>query len=66
MGSTAVGRPIIKSFAELESVDAVIISDIDDPQSGYNKMAAVLPDERILVPPILKILRNQAAEEASS
>ncbi len=60
------GRPVIQAFEGMDSIDAVLITDLDDPQAGYEKMIAILPGERVLVPVILDVAhnRNDAGEKS--
>ena len=61
---TYAGRPVVRAFEEVDNIDAVLITDLDNPQAGYEKMATVLPDERVLTPTILDVAlnRNSAGE----
>jgi len=49
------GTSIVHLFSELAKFDAMIITDLGDPQSSYEKMVEVLPAERVLVPAILNV-----------
>lgn len=49
------GRPLIADFVELDGIDAVLITDLDDPKAGYEKMIATLPPDRVLAPTILGV-----------
>lgn len=63
---TYAGRPVIKEFGDLGEIDAVLITDLDDPQAGCEKMAALLPPERVLSPIILDVAlsRNCGGEKS--
>lgn len=52
------GIPIVRSLDELDEIDAVLITDISQPQHTYEKLAKIWPSERIFAPPMLRIARN--------
>lgn len=45
-------------------IDAVLITDMDDPQGRFDELALHLPMERILVMPLLHVIRQRPTEEA--
>lgn len=55
------GIPIVRNLSEIENLDAVIITDIRDPQEAYETLSHVLPDTRILIPPMLRVNRKRSA-----
>jgi len=54
--------PVVPLLKKLGPVDAVVITDLANPQGTYATLAEHLPDERILVPAILRVVRNGARE----
>lgn len=50
-----VGLPIFRSLAEVGPVDAVVVTDVQQPQTIYDQLAATLPQARIFHPAILHI-----------
>ncbi len=54
------GLPVLRSLAEADRPDAVIITEIKNPQVAYDEMRATLPEACVLAPPILKITRDRA------
>lgn len=56
------GLPVVPLLKKLGPVDAVVITDLTDPQAAYAALAEHLPDERILAPAILRVVRNGARE----
>ena len=59
------GVPVVPDHSELEKFDAVIITDLGDPQSSYEKMIKVLPAECVLTPAILNVApQNTPLEES--
>lgn len=51
-------RPVVDRLKKLGPVDAVVVTDLTDPQSSYTALAEHFPAERILAPGILGIVRN--------
>jgi DNA-binding MarR family transcriptional regulator len=49
------GIPIVAELPEPQEFDAVVITDIGDPQHSYDSLARILPRDRILSPPFLNI-----------
>ena len=49
------GLPVVRSLAELQQVDAVIVTDVQHPQALYDQLAKAMPPERVLHPGILHI-----------
>jgi len=54
------GLPVADIPKRLGSIDAVVVTDLTDPQSIYDGLVAHFPAERILAPGILGIVRNPA------
>ncbi|MBT3361782.1 MAG: winged helix-turn-helix transcriptional regulator [Rhodospirillales bacterium] len=54
-----MGLPVTNLLKKLGSVDAVVITDLTDPQSAFNVLSEYFPSERILAPDILGIVRNE-------
>lgn len=52
------GLPVVSRLKTLGPVDAVVITDLTNPQAAYAALAEYLPAERILAPAILRIVRN--------
>lgn len=65
---TFQGLPVVSVLKKLGTVDAVVVADLSDPQAAYAALAEHLPDERILTPAILRVVRNdkRAEEEATA
>ena len=54
------GIPVVQNYSELADLDALIVTDLGDPQSIYEKMIEMLPAERVLAPLVLNVTpRNQ-------
>ncbi len=52
------GTPIVQNLCDLEDFDAMVVSDIGNPQASFDEIRDCLPIERILVPPILGVNTN--------
>ena len=50
-------KEIVRDLSDLNGVDAVILTDLGDPQSSYNQIIKVLPNNRVLTPNMLNISR---------
>ena len=55
-----LGLPVVPMLKKLGTVDAVVITDLTDPQAAYAALAEHLPSERILTPAILRVARDGA------
>ncbi len=51
------GLKALQSLAEAEPLDAVILTDLTDPQASLRSVLATVPAERVLTPPLLRIVR---------
>jgi len=56
------GLPAVSLLKKLGAVDAVVITDLTDPQAAYGELVEHLPDDRILAPAILRVVRNGARD----
>ena len=54
--------PVVPLLKKLGPVDAVVITDLSNPQAAYAALAEHLPEDRILAPAILRVVRNGARE----
>ena len=52
-----MGLPVTNLLKNLGSVDAVVVTDLIDPQAAFNVLSEYFPSERILAPGILGIDR---------
>ena len=53
--------PVIRRLADMDNFDAVIITDLDEPQTTYQFLLSSLPAERILTPDLLQVSRSGIA-----
>ena len=60
------GLPILRDPAELAGVDAVIITDMKDPQGAYERMAAALGDEKVLFLSLLRLSTRRRPDLAAA
>jgi DNA-binding MarR family transcriptional regulator len=60
------GLPVIRSIDKLDAGDVVVITDGRNPQQTYDRFAAVLAPERVLVPPFLRISVAQEPDRGRS
>ena len=51
------GLEVRPYLTELGAIDAVIITDLNDPQAAYDSLITVVPDDRILTPRLLRVAR---------
>jgi len=52
------GIPVVTDLSNLESLDAVIICDISDPQRSYEDACSQFPAEHVLAPEFLGISKS--------
>lgn len=70
------GIPVIRDLAALDGADgngakgagpeAVVITDMKDPQASYERMVALLGAERVFFPSLLRLSRPRAAAPAAA
>ena len=53
------GTPVVADLAALGPVDALLITDLKDPQGSYERLLETIEPERIVTAPILRILRKR-------
>ena len=52
------GLPVVAGVAALDDVDALLVTDINDPQAVYDGLADEFSEARIITLPVLHISRN--------
>lgn len=55
------GLPVLPEIPGHPDWDAVLVTDINDPQGAYDRLVERLPDDRILVPGLLMVNRHGGA-----
>jgi DNA-binding MarR family transcriptional regulator len=60
------GLRVLRDPAVLAAVDAVVITDMRDPQGAYERMAAVLGDDKVLFPSLLRLSRRRRPDVAAA
>jgi DNA-binding MarR family transcriptional regulator len=66
-GGARLGLPVVNRLKDLGPVDAVVVTDMSEPQAVFDALVQVLPRERVLAPDFLKIARAKprpASDEA--
>jgi len=53
------GVSVSDRLKDLGTVDAVLVTEVNDPQKAFDTLASLLPAERILTPSLLKISRKK-------
>ena len=56
--SHLAGVPIVRSLAEVGPVDAVLVTDITNPQETFELLLQIFPESRIYIPPMLRVNPN--------
>ena len=59
------GLKVAATLAELGQVDAVLLTDLKTPQASFDHLRASIPDERILTPRLLRIMRTRKQEDVA-
>lgn len=60
------GIAVIRDLFELAKFDAVVVTDMKDPQEAYDRMVAVLGDTKVLFPSLLRLSTRRAAKLAAA
>ncbi len=58
----SAGVPVVRDGAALARADAVVITDMKDPQAAYERMTARLGPDCVLFPSLLRLSRRRPAE----
>lgn len=53
------GIPIVRNLSDLASVDALVITDMRDPQGAYDRMVSRFGVEKVLFPSLLRLSKQQ-------
>lgn len=56
-GGAQQGLPVVNRLKDLGPVDAVVVTDMAEPQAVFDALVQVLPRERVLAPDFLNISR---------
>jgi DNA-binding MarR family transcriptional regulator len=59
MQSDYAGVPLARKLKDLGAVSAVIITELKEAQLAFDTLVELLPRERVLTPPLLKVSRNK-------
>jgi DNA-binding MarR family transcriptional regulator len=62
-GDNILNVPLVGKFSDLETIDAVLLTDSAGPQRTFDDLADVLPAERFLVPALLGVTRPRDPED---
>ena len=55
------GVRVVRDLAPLAAADAVVITDMKDPQAAYDRMASALGPERVCFPSLLRLSTRRPA-----
>ena len=61
VGDSVSGLPVVNNTDALGRVDAVIITNLRDPQGAYDTLARIFPLEKVLAPRLLGIVPHRTA-----
>lgn len=56
------GLPVVRSLGELRDVDAVIVTDLTEPDAVYRTIASGIGDKRTLAPMLLQLTPREPAK----
>jgi hypothetical protein len=59
------GLTVVATAAELGELDAILITDLANPQRTFDDLAISFPAERLIAPKLLRIARGAAQREAA-
>jgi DNA-binding MarR family transcriptional regulator len=54
------GVPVVRSLEALTDSEAVVVTDIKDPQAVYDRLAAALGREKVLSPSLLRLTKGRS------
>lgn len=59
--------PVFRSLDDIEPSkrpNAVLLADVNDPQSAFESLIKVLPQERVLVPKLMRVMTDRPAKKS--
>jgi DNA-binding MarR family transcriptional regulator len=59
------GLELIQPMTEIEPLDAVIVTDLSNPQVTFEKLRGVVAEERIFTPRLLRVVREDESALSS-
>ena len=59
-------KEIVRDLSDLNDVDAVILTDLGDPQTSLKHLSGFYPESRIFVPQILNLSERIRVKEAET
>lgn len=63
--ATVAGLPVVQSADRLEDCDAILLTDIQEPQKSYDALCQIFPAEHIFCPALLRVTTSLPTEKAS-
>lgn len=54
-GKDLAGLPVFKTIADMEPIDALVLTDLTAPQATYERLRELYPEIRIVAPKLLNI-----------
>lgn len=60
------GRPVVRDPALLTTAEAVVITDMKDPQGVYERMAAALGEDKVYFPSMLRLSTRRRPDMAAA
>ncbi len=60
------GLPLLRGLPPRDSFDAVLVTDVNDPQACFEAALRALPAHRVLTPPLLHVSRGRQGRPAGS
>lgn len=60
------GRPVVRDPALLTTAEAVVITDMRDPQGVYDRMAAALGEDKVYFPSMLRLSTRRRPDMAAA
>lgn len=61
-GGRVAGLPVVPDLAALGEVDALVVTDLKNPQGSFEALAASLGPERVFTPGVLHVARARNGE----
>jgi len=62
IATSAAGYQIVSSLDDVRRVDVVILTDLSMPQENFDRLLKTMPEEKILVLPLLDVVRHTRFE----
>ena len=64
--SEFAGLPVLTSHKDIDQLDAIVLTDVNNPQDSFDRLHKVWPRDRIIAPKLLGVSKNKNIDTSGS